>query len=83
MDPDLHLTHRRVNVHAAELHRQAELHRLAASGRGDRTPEPSQQSTLPITSPVPRIGRIVQRVTAVFHSTGPATALNRRRHLIR
>src|SRR5262245_55227708 len=99
MDPDLNLNYRRVKVRSAELHRPAELHRLAGTTRADRKAKASRPSTLHVR--VSGIGSIVRRVTAVIRpasrrrtsrssagrltarTTGSATALKGRRHLIR
>ena len=68
MDSDLHLNHRRVKDRAAELHRQAELHRLATRTRADRKLETPRQPTLQIPSPVTGIASVVQRVTAAIRA---------------
>jgi hypothetical protein len=44
------LSHRRVQVHSAELHRRAELHRMAAS---TREPKPKPDRTTPRRAAVP------------------------------
>jgi hypothetical protein len=44
------LSHRRVQVHSDELHRRAELHRIAAS---TREPKPEPEQTTPRRAAVP------------------------------
>jgi hypothetical protein len=70
MDPNLN--YRRVQVHSAELHRQAELHRLAAKARADREPEPRQQTTFHVPNPLSGVTWVVGRVTAAVRAANRA-----------
>jgi hypothetical protein len=69
---DSNLNYRHVQVHSAELHRQAELHRLATKARADRKAKPPRQTTFYFPKPLPRIAWIIGRVTAAVRATNRA-----------
>jgi hypothetical protein len=61
MDPSMN--HRHTQVHAADLHRRAELHRLTAEVRATRREETAANpSVLTLTSPLQRVGVLMGRV---------------------
>ena len=60
MDPSMN--HRHSQVHAADLHRRAELHRLAAEARATRREGAAKPVLLAPTSPLERVGALIGRV---------------------
>jgi hypothetical protein len=67
LDPDLNFQYRHAKDHSAELHRQAELHRLTTPTRPDRKAKPRPESTLRFPNPVSGISWIIRRATAAVN----------------
>ena len=65
---DSNMNHRHVQVHSAELHRRAELHRLAAQARSEGKTKPHREIPLHIPNPVSGLGRAIGRVTAAVRA---------------
>jgi hypothetical protein len=66
---DSNLNYRHAQTHAADLHRRAELHRLAATVRAsERGARPTRPSRRPLGSLAGAFRKTVARVSAAFAS---------------
>jgi hypothetical protein len=66
------LNYRHVQVHSADLHRDAAQHRLATSARGPRRVKPRREFTLRVPNPISGFAWIFGRVTAAVRAVGRA-----------